>query len=259
MWAASVICFAQALTLSTALNEQIIMLRVGEGWGSTELETTIFKPNGDGPFPLVVINHGKANGDPRFQERARYLVAANALVERGYIVVVPMRLGFSKSGGAYINPGCNITSNGLVQAEGIREVLAVLVKRPDVDAQRIVVMGQSHGGLTTMALGTMNFPGVRGLVNFAGGLRITGGSSYCGWEKSLGDASEAGGGFITMGIEHRGLWPPDGRSPHGGQARWRQKFHRAPGACPSRRLPAPRQSCARSGTWQPRSRAYSIN
>lgn len=191
MWAASVICFAQALTLSTALNEQIIMLRVGEGWGSTELETTIFKPNGDGPFPLVVINHGKANGDPRFQERARYLVAANALVARGYIVVVPMRRGFSKSGGAYISPGCNITSNGLVQAEGIREVLAVLVKRPDVDAQRIVVMGQSHGGLTTMALGTMNFPGVRGLVNFAGGLRIADGSNYCSWEKSLADAFES--------------------------------------------------------------------
>lgn len=191
MWTASVICFAQAPILSTALNEQIIMLRVGEGWGSTELETTIFKPSGDGPFPLVVINHGKASGDPRFQERARYLVAANELVARGYIVVVPMRRGFSKSGGVYIPSGCNITGNGLLQAEGIREVLAVLVKRPDVDSKRIVVMGQSHGGLTTLALGTMNFPGVRGLVNFAGGLRVESGSSYCGWEKSLTDAFES--------------------------------------------------------------------
>ena len=63
-----------------------------------------------------------------------------------------MRRGFSKSGGAYINPGCNIISNGLMQAEGLREALATLVKRPDVDAQRIVVVGQSHGGLSTMAM-----------------------------------------------------------------------------------------------------------
>ncbi len=190
-WAASAICLAQAPTLSTALNETVIMLPVGEGWGSTELETTIFKPHGDGPFPLAVINHGKASGNPRFQERARYLVAASEFVSRGYIVVIPMRRGFSKSGGGYISPGCNITSNGLMQAEGVREVLVTLVKRADVDAQRIVVMGQSHGGLTTMALGTLNFPGVRGLVNFAGGLRIEGGSSHCSWEKSLTDAFEA--------------------------------------------------------------------
>ena len=117
IWGLAAIAWAQTPPLSIALNEQVIMLPVGEGFGSTQLETTIYKPNGDGPFPLVVINHGKASGNPLFQERARYLMAANAFVARGYIVVVPMRRGFSKSGGAYISPGCNITSNGLMQAE----------------------------------------------------------------------------------------------------------------------------------------------
>ena len=190
MWVAPFSCFAQAPSLSTLLDEQVIMLRVGEGAGSTELETTIFKPSGEGPFPLLVINHGKESGNPRFQARARYVVAAEEFVARGYIVAVPMRRGFSKSGGGYVSPGCNISSNGMVQAEGIREALAALIKRPDVDAQRILVMGQSHGGLTTMALGTFNFPGVRGLVNFAGGLRVESGTSYCSWEKSLADAFE---------------------------------------------------------------------
>ena len=41
-----------------------------------ELETTLFRPPGDGPFPLIVVNHGKASGNPRFQARSRYLVAA---------------------------------------------------------------------------------------------------------------------------------------------------------------------------------------
>lgn len=98
-WGVSIACHAQTQTLATALNEQIVMLRIGGGWGAVELETTIFKPNGDGPFPLVVINHGKASGNPLFQARARYLVAAEQFVARGYMVVAPMRRGFSKSGG----------------------------------------------------------------------------------------------------------------------------------------------------------------
>lgn len=218
LWAVAAVVFAQTSPqtppLATMLNEQVIMLPVGEGFGSTQLETTIFKPNGDGPFPLAVINHGKAPGNPFFQERARFLMAANAFVARGYIVAIPMRRGFSKSGGAYINPGCNITSNGLVQAEGIREALASLVKRPDVDAQRIVVIGQSHGGLTTMALGAVSFPGVRGLINFAGGLRIDDRSTYCNWEKTLTDAFEAYGRKTTLPSlwfygDNDSYWGPD--------------------------------------------------
>lgn len=182
---------AQQEPLLEALNEQIVTLRIGEGWGSTELETTIFKPDGGGPFPLVVINHGKAPGNPRFQARARFTFAATEFVARGYIVALPMRRGFSRSGGAYIQGGCNTTSNGLVQAEDIRDAISVLVKRSDVDAARILVIGQSHGGLSTMALGTMKVPGVRGLINFAGGFRVDGGVSYCSWEKSMADAFES--------------------------------------------------------------------
>jgi hypothetical protein len=52
-----------------------------------------------------------------------------------------------------------------------------------VDKERIVVAGQSYGGLTALAFGTRNFPGVRGLINFAGGLRMHGGD--CRWESSL--------------------------------------------------------------------------
>ena len=180
------LCLAQnEPKLDARLNEQVIMLPVGGG--SMKLETTIFKPSGDGPFPLVVINHGKASGNPYFQPRARYSVAAAEFVRLGYLVAVPMRQGFSKSGGGYIEPGCNIASNGLMQAEDIKMALDALVKRPDVDPQRILVIGQSHGGLTTIAFGSGNpYPGVKGLINFAGGFRIT----SCQWELALISAFE---------------------------------------------------------------------
>src|SRR5262245_50257858 len=127
----SSMCLAQdPPKLDASLNEQVIMLPVGSG--GTKLETTIFKPNGDGPFPLVVMNHGKDPGNPYFQPRARFIVASREFVRLGYLVAVPMRQGFSKSGGRYILPGCNTTSTGLMQADDIRGVLDVLVKRPDV-------------------------------------------------------------------------------------------------------------------------------
>ena len=178
------------------MNERVVMVPVG----SISLETTLFKPDGDGPFPLAVINHGKASGDPVFQERARYLDASREFVRRGYAVALPMRMGFSKSGGSYVSPGCNITSNGEQQAEWVDGVIAWLRQQPFVDKERIVVAGQSHGGLTAMALGARNPQGVRGLINFAGGLRFT--DTRCIWENSLAQA------FARYGAKSRlpSLW-----------------------------------------------------
>jgi dienelactone hydrolase len=163
----------------TLMNEQVVRVKVGFG---VSLETTIFKPDGDGPFPLAVINHGKAPGNPVHQERARYLLASREFVRRGYAVALPMRNGFSRSSGIYISPaGCNIASNGEMQADSVAAVLEWLRGQPFVDKDRIVIVGQSHGGLTAIALGTLNPPGVRGLVNFAGGLKETG----CYWQSAL--------------------------------------------------------------------------
>lgn len=185
--------------LNKALNEQIVFVRSGSGLFVTELETTIFKPDGDGPYPLVVINHGKEFGNPKFQPRARYIVASREFVRRGYVVMIPMRSGFSKSSGGYIEGGCNIAGNGLAQAADIDAALAHARTLPYVDSQRIVVVGQSHGGLSTMALGTTEQAGVLGLINFAGGLRL----DRCnGWEASLVEA------FADYGKagRYRSLW-----------------------------------------------------
>jgi dienelactone hydrolase len=121
-----------------------------------------------------------------FQGRARFIDASREFVRRGYAVALPMRLGFSKSSGSYIAGGCNIASNGEMQAQWVAGVIEWLRQQPFLDKDRIVVVGQSHGGLTTMALGARNPPGVRGLVNFAGGLRQT----SCSWEHALAQAFE---------------------------------------------------------------------
>lgn len=172
------------------LKEQVVMVPKKGGLFTIELETTLYKPDGDGPFPVAVINHGKAYGDTRFQERYRPNAAARFFLQRGYAVVVPMRQGFSKSGGAYIGGGCNIESNGYVQAEDVKAVLDYVTSQSWADKSRILIAGQSHGGWTTLALGTLDYPGVRGLVNFAGGLRQ---DNCAGWEATLARAGSAYG------------------------------------------------------------------
>jgi dienelactone hydrolase len=187
---------AAAVTLDTALNEQVVMVPATFGAKTVELETTIFKPPGEGPFPVVVMNHGKALGNPRNQNRDRFIVFSREFVKRGYAVVIPMRKGFSKSSGDYIDRGCDMTAHGLSQAEDLQSTLDYLHTQHWADSGRVLVAGQSYGGLTAMAFGTRHYPGVKGLINFAGGLKMHGGD--CRWQQSLVQAFANYGAKSTL-------------------------------------------------------------
>jgi len=189
----------QELQLDYRINEHIVLVPAGSSQ-QARLETTVFQPNGPGPFPLIIINHGKDPGRPNLQQRDRFYYMAHAFVERGYAVMVPMRQGFANSTGRYRDHGCDMTANGYTQAEDIMATLAYARGQKWVDADRIVVAGQSYGGLATMALGTEALQGVRGLINFAGGLRDD--SNGCGWRSALVSA------FAEYGAQNKipSLW-----------------------------------------------------
>lgn len=188
-------CVATAQDLNASIHEQVVMVPKKGGLFTSELETTIYKPEGTGPFPVVVVNHGKSPGDSKFQPRYRVGSTARYFMARGYVVVAPMRQGFSKSTGTYIGGGCNVQSNGLAQADDVKTVLDYITAQPYADKDRILVMGQSHGGWTTLAFGTLGYPGVKGLVNFAGGLR----QENCpGWEAGLARAAGQYGSATTV-------------------------------------------------------------
>jgi dienelactone hydrolase len=180
--AISVAVASHAQELSKELNETVVMIPKKAFLFTAQIETTIFKPEGDGPFPIAIVNHGKAFGPPHSQGRYRPLSAARYFMQRGYLVAAPMRQGFSNSTGMYVGAGCNIDDNGRAQAEDVQVVLDYLGSMPYVDKRNIVVLGQSHGGWTTLAFGTLNYPGVKALVNFAGGLRQ---HDCAAWEGTL--------------------------------------------------------------------------
>ena len=189
----------QELELDYRINEHVVLVPAGHNH-QARLETTVFQPNGPGPFPLIVINHGKDPGRPNLQARDRFYHMAHAFVARGYAVMVPMRQGFANSTGRYRDHGCDMTANGYTQAEDIRATLDYAREQKWIDADRIVVAGQSYGGLATMALGTRELAGVRGLINFAGGLRDD--SAGCGWRSALVSA------FAEYGAQNKipSLW-----------------------------------------------------
>src|SRR5689334_469337 len=66
--------------------------------GPLKLEAYFYKPEGSGPFPLVVYNHGsRANAE---HEEWPVLFIARILVPAGYAVLVPERRGYGTSEGA---------------------------------------------------------------------------------------------------------------------------------------------------------------
>ena len=152
--------------------EEIIFIDKAAFMGSVKLETTIYKPPGTGPFPLVIINHGKQLGDPHLQKRFEPLSVALYFLERGYVVFVPMRHGFSKSGGEYQFHGNSAEMAGRDQVRDIDVTIQYAHTLPYVKKDITLVVGYSEGGWITLAYGASQpNPSVRGIINFSGGVR----------------------------------------------------------------------------------------
>jgi dienelactone hydrolase len=139
-------------------------------FGNVRLAGFFYTPAGPGPFPLVVINHGKNAGPAAAQPPNPMTERARQFTARGYAVLVPIRAGFGGAGGDYANAPCDQTRTGELQADSIAAAIAFAKTLPQVDAHHIVVIGQSEGGLATMALAARHIDGVVGLINMAGGL-----------------------------------------------------------------------------------------
>ena len=140
------------------------------------LPITVFRPSGDGPHPLVVFNHGRAVGDKRVsQGRARFEHAARYLVEKGFVVMAPTRIGYWETFGDF-DPEYSGTCNARnfapqhkAVSDQVLATVALAKTLPFVDASRWLVAGQSVGGLTAVATVGRNPPGLIGGINFAGG------------------------------------------------------------------------------------------
>lgn len=128
------------------------------------------------PYLAAVIGHGRSGEASRRASMGRYRPepAVKLLAPLGFIVAVPTRIGYGATEGPdieYSGP-CNNRNYPPVfaaAADQLEAALALLRQRPDVSRDRGIVIGQSVGGATAIALAARNPRGVQVVLNFAGG------------------------------------------------------------------------------------------
>ena len=128
------------------------------------------------PRPVLVLNHGRSGSpiDRAALRASSYASAARWFTSLGFIVAVPIRVGYGATGGNDVEdsgpcerknypPGFDAA---MVQTLA---VLDALRQRADVDKRKAVVVGQSYGGTTAITVAASKPAGVQATINFAGG------------------------------------------------------------------------------------------
>src|SRR6267154_407249 len=145
----------------------------------------VVRPVGDGPFPLVIMNHGVSlNARERsFFPLVEFRDAAFWFARRGYLVVAPTGSGygaaaidlperglygpfFSKVGNC-TNP--NFRDPGLAVAQVDSWIIDYMAAEKRIVPKDVIVVGQSAGGWASIALSSLNPPPVKAIITFAAG------------------------------------------------------------------------------------------
>jgi dienelactone hydrolase len=160
------------------------------------MRALVFRPPGEGPFPLVVINHGTLQSMARRMSLSAPVFAAASrwFVERGFSVVVPQRLGHGETGGSYLEDRgrCadpDYRQAGLGAARSIEAAIAYMTAQPFVQGTGIILVGQSGGGWGSLALASSNPPKIKAVINFAGGRAADQPDSNCIPERLVATAA----------------------------------------------------------------------
>jgi len=142
-------------------------------------------PVGDGPFPLLVMNHGVAL-EPK--ERSYFPViefrdAALWFARHGYVVVAPIRPGYGATAieiperglfGLFFSgvgdcSDANFRDAGLAIASLDMWVIEYMSTQSFIKRNDVVVVGQSGGGWGAIALASQNPKSVRAMIGFEAG------------------------------------------------------------------------------------------
>jgi dienelactone hydrolase len=142
----------------------------------TVAHAVLFRPPGDGPFPLALIAHASTQNVLRRAQmpQPEYPALAAWLVARGFAVLVPERPGHGATGGKYLEDqgGCDeadFSRAGRATADEIAAALNFIRGQSFIRQDGAVVLGHSAGGWGALALARENPQGVGAIIAFAAG------------------------------------------------------------------------------------------
>jgi dienelactone hydrolase len=136
----------------------------------------LYRPGGEGPFPLVLIAHATTQNVLRRAQmpQPQYRALAGFLVARGFAVVVPERPGHGATGGKYLEEqgGCDeadYARSGRATADEIRVAVDFMRKQSFVRGDGVVIVGHSAGGWGALALAADDPKSIAAIIVFAAG------------------------------------------------------------------------------------------
>lgn len=152
--------------------------------GTLQLRALLWRPEGKGPFPAVLFNHGRGLS-PQTEGRVKAITQlGHVFASHGYIFMALFRRGedLSADQGAFIgdlldreraakgDEAAKKLQVRLLESDHLEDALAgvaFLRALPDVDNQRLAVVGHSFGGSLSLLVAEQD-KSLAAVVNFAG-------------------------------------------------------------------------------------------
>ena len=142
-----------------------------------KITVTIWRDDSIKKAPYLLFSHGRAGTD---QERASfgrssYKNISEYYISKGFVVILPTRIGYGVSGGPdaeFSGGSCqnkNYTESVKVVADQSKQVLNHVFDFSYIERSKGIVVGQSAGGISSIGLSAENISGLKGAINFAGG------------------------------------------------------------------------------------------
>ena len=122
--------------------------------GKLKIEAYVYKPEGAGPFPVVIYNHGSRV--ERDREEMPFVYVGSMLRASGYVVMVPERRGYGKSDGHTFGEavgedrGARFVRRVQEETDDVLAAVEFAKTLPYADSTRMGVMGWSFGGITSV-------------------------------------------------------------------------------------------------------------
>jgi dienelactone hydrolase len=175
---------ATVMSVAAAGAQEATLVPVTVDGERVRLEMRIYRPATAEPAPTLVFNHGSTGRgtDPRaFTRPIDFPEVAKFFVARGWAVVMPARRGRGGSEGVYdegfganraFGYVCDSTLSLAGADHALRDVEAAMdaiLAMPFVDTSRVVIGGQSRGGVLSVAYAGRRPEQLKGVINFAGG------------------------------------------------------------------------------------------
>ncbi|WP_263832968.1 dienelactone hydrolase family protein [Sulfurospirillum oryzae] len=175
------IAFAFSLSQAAIIEDTVeikIPVKTTLSTSTEKIVVTIWHDDTKTNTPFVLINHGRS-ASPTDREkfgRGRYVKESKRLVELGFTVLVPTRIGYGVSGG----PDLEYTPTKLSHAnyqhafevmatEGVH-VVKLAQTLPYVNPENGALIGISYGGAMVIAMSTKNIPSIKAILNLSGGV-----------------------------------------------------------------------------------------